>query len=173
MNTIENIMTRKSIRKYTDKIVSEEDIKTILKAGMAGPSAVNARCWKFVIVENKEKLAQMHEINGAATKMLPNAAFAILVCGDLDKAFKKHPEFWVIDCSIATQNMILAANELGIGSVWLGTWPMEAKMEGQKKLFDLPDNLVPHSIVAFGYPDEDPDKSSKPEYEEDKVIFVK
>ncbi len=170
MELSEVLLKRRSVRRFLEESVSDGDIDALLHAAMSGPSACNKTPWDFYVVSNKEAL---EGLRGAAHYSNIEAPLAIVVCGDLDKAFKKHPEFWVIDCSIATQNMILAANELGIGSVWLGTWPMEAKMEGQKELFDLPDNLVPHSIVAFGYPDEDPDKSNKPEYEEDKVIFVK
>lgn len=171
MNTIDAIMKRKSIRKFTEQEISKEDIHTILKAGMAGPTAVNKRDWKFIAVTDKEVLAKMAEGNGRAADPLKGAALGILVCGDMEKAFERARDFWVVDCSIACQNMILAAEDLGIGSVWLGTWPNGAKMYAQKRNFDLPVNIYPHSIIAFGYPAEDPDRSAKPEFEEDKVIY--
>ena len=68
--------------------------------------------------------------------------------------------------------MILAAHAMGIGSVWLGTWPQEHKVSAQKALFDLPDSIVPHSIIAFGYPREDSAKE-KLLYEPGRVHFEK
>ena len=172
MNTLEAIMNRKSIRKYTDRPISQEDIMTILKAGMAGPSCVNARDWYFVVTQDSDKLNQMADANGRPAEPLRKAKLGILVCGDLNRAFPRAKDYWVIDASIACQNMILAAEELGIGSVWLGTWPQMERVEAQRKLFDLPEHLVPHSIIAFGWPDENPDKSEKPEYEPEQVRFV-
>ena len=172
MNTIDNILTRTSIRKYTDRPISEDDIRTILKAGMSGPTAVNARDWSFIVVTDREILAKMADTNGRPAQMLREAALGILICGDLERAFSRAPEFWVIDGSIAGQNMILAAKDLGIGSVWLGTWPMMDRVKAQAELFGLPETQVPHSIIAFGYPAEDPAVKG-PEYEEDRVHFNK
>lgn len=97
-----------------------------------------------------------------------SSAMSILVCGDLDRAFSRAPEYWVVNGSIAAQNMILAAEDLGIGSVWLGMWPQEDKVTIQKEYFHLPDHIVPHSVIAFGYPDEVKD-GEHPDYEEDRV----
>ena len=99
------------------------------------------------------------------------AAAAILVCGDLDRAFPLVPDFWVIDAAIAAQNMTLAANDLGIGSVWLGTWPDEKRVKRQAAIFQLPETIVPHSILALGYPAEDIDmRAVRPSrYEENRV----
>ena len=103
--------------------------------------------------------------------MLNQAAAAILVCGDLDRAFPPAPDFWVIDAAIAAQNMTLAANNLGIGSVWLGTWPDETRVKRQAAIFQLPETIVPHSILALGYPAEDIDMHAvRPSrYEENRV----
>lgn len=173
MNTIDSILSRKSIRKFTEQTVSDEQLNTILKAGMAGPSAVNARPWSFLVVRDKETLNKMADGNGRAANPLRGAAVGILVCGDLERVFSRAPEYWVIDGAIAAQNMILAAHELGIGSVWLGTWPQQEKMEAQQALFSLPASVVPHSIIAFGYPAEDPDKSAKPDWEADRIHYEK
>lgn len=170
---MEAILRRKSIRKFTGEAISEEALQTILKAGMAGPSAVNARPWQFLVVRDPETLARMADCNGPAARPLKGAALGILVCGDLERAYPRARDYWVIDGAIAAQNMILAATELGIGSVWLGTWPQEEKIRGQQALFRLPDTLIPHSIIAFGYPAEDPDKSAKPEWEPALVHYEK
>ena len=80
------------------------------------------------------------------------------------------PDYWVIDGTIAAQNMILAARALGIGSVWLGTWPQMDRVEEQAKLFGLPATQIPHSIIAFGYP-ESPNVSEKQGFETDRVHY--
>ena len=163
METMQNILTRRSVRKFADKPIEPDKLHTILEAAMSGPCAVNAREWAFIVVTDREKLAQMAEANGRVARMLNQAAAAILVCGDLD--------FWVIDAAIAAQNMTLAANDLGIGSVWLGTWPDETRVKRQAAIFQLPETIVPHSILALGYPAEDIDmRAVRPSrYEENRV----
>lgn len=171
METMQNILTRRSVRKFADKPIEPDKLHTILEAAMSGPCAVNAREWAFIIVTDREKLAQMAEANGRVARMLNQAAAAVLVCGDLDRAFPPAPDFWVIDAAIAAQNMTLAANDLGIGSVWLGTWPDEKRVKRQAAIFQLPETIVPHSILALGYPAEDIDmRAVRPSrYEENRV----
>lgn len=170
MNTIEAIKTRSSVRKFTDQPISDADVHAILDAGMAGPSAVNARPFSFIVVKDREMLNKMADMNGNAANPMRGAALGILVCGDLERAYQGAPDYWVIDGSIAVQNMILAAHDLGIGSVWLGTWPQQNKMDGQKALFHLPEHIIPHSLVAFGYPEVKAEKG-RGFYEEDRVHF--
>ena len=152
MDAIQAIMTRVSTRQFTDQPIPEDVLHTILEAGMAGPSAVNVRPWSFVVVRDKDMLNRMADGNGRAAEPLRRATLGVLVCGDLQRAFDRAPDYWVIDGTIACQNMILAAHAMGVGSVWLGTWPQQEKMQAQKALFDLPEHIVPHSIIAFGYP---------------------
>ena len=172
MDAIHAIKTRISTRKFSDKPISDADLHAILEAGMSGPSAVNARPWSFLVVRDKDMLNKMADGNGRAAEPLRGADVGILVCGDLERAYQGAPDYWVVDGSIACQNMILAAHALGIGSVWLGTWPQENKIAAQKALFDLPEHIVPHSIIAFGYPLADSTKEKLP-YEEDRVHFEK
>lgn len=172
MDAIKNIMDRVSVRQFSEQPINDEDLQIILEAGMSGPSCKNTRDWSFVVVRDKEMLNKMADANGPPATPLRNAQLGILVCGDLERSFELAPEFWVVDGSIATQNMILAANALGIGSVWLGTWPHEDRMNAQAKLLGLPETKRPHSIVAFGYPKE---KSTKVKliWEEDRVHYEK
>ena len=116
-------MTRKNVRKFTNRPIKEEDVKTILHAAMSGPSCVNARDWSFLVTKKNDILQKMAEANGKPAQPLKKAQLGILVLGDLERAFKPAPDYWIIDGSIAAQNMILAAHALGIGSVWLGTYP--------------------------------------------------
>lgn len=162
-DVLDAIYSRCSVRQFTDKEIAPEDIKAILKAGMSGPSAVNARDWSFIVVTEKDMLGKMADINGPAADPLRGAKMGMLVCGDVEKSFEKAKDYWIVDGSIAAQNMILAAKSLGIGSVWLGTWPQIERVEGQAKLFGLPDNIKPHSIIAFGYPDA--------KFEQDKELW--
>ena len=169
MNTVDTILNRRSIRKYTDRKISEEDIRKILSCGMSGPSAVNARDRSFIVVDDKEALKNWAQASGRAGTIMEGSAMSILICADLSRSFSKAPEYWVINGSIAGENMILAAADLGIGSVWLGIWPQQDKVDIQKNYFNLPDDVVPHSIIAFGYPDEDKSGIPHKDYEEDRV----
>lgn len=172
MEAITAIKTRISTRQYSDQPIPDEALHTILEAGMSGPTAVNARPWSFIVVRDPVMLNKMADCNGRAAEPLRGAQLGILLCGDLTRAFTAAPDYWVVDGSIAAQNMILAAHAMGIGSVWLGTWPQENKIQAQKMLFDLPEHIVPHSIIAFGYPAQESTKE-KLLYEEDRVHFEK
>lgn len=173
MNTMETILCRRSVRTFSERAVSDADIHAILEAGMSGPSCVNARDWSFLVVKDRETLNRMADANGEPAAPLRGAAFAVLVCGDLERAFPKAREYWVIDGSIAAQNMTLAAAALGIGSVWLGTWPQMDRVAKQAALFRLPETVVPHSILAFGYPAvaDALTQVRKSRWEEDRVHF--
>ena len=171
---IEIIKNRKSVRKFTDQRISDEDLHTILEAAMSGPTACNARPWSFIVIRDKEMLEKTADANSQYSKPFKQANVGILICGDLDRAVKLAPEFWVIDGSIAIQNMILAAESLGIGSLWIGSWPVESYMNNLKELFNLPDTIVPHSLLALGYSNDEVSKNkTKKIYEEDRVHFEK
>ena len=110
MNTLDAILTRRSCREFTDKPIKSETLHQLLEAAMSGPSCVNARDWAFVVVTAPEKLAQMADANGRPAEPLRKAAACILVCGDLDRAFRFAKDYWVIDGAIAAQNICLAGH---------------------------------------------------------------
>ena len=170
MDALECIRSRISVRRFSDREISDEVLHAILEAGMSGPTAVNARPWSFIVVRDPETLNAMADGNCRAAQPLRGAKLGILVLGDLERAYKNAQDYWVVDGSIAAQNMILAAHAMGVGSVWLGTWPQQEKIAAQAALFNLPETQVPHSIIAFGYP-EAPDDKQKLLYEEDRVHF--
>ena len=171
--TVNTILKRRSIRKYTEQKVDEKTIKKVLACGMSGPTAVNARDWSFVVVDDLQKLQEWASVSGRAGNIMAGSAFSVLICCDGDRAFSRAPEYCIINSSIAGQNMILAAESLGLGSVWLGIWPQQEKIDAQKAYFNLPETVTPHSIISFGYPAEDRSGVPHKDYEEDRVHFNK
>ena len=160
MNTVEAIMSRHSVRAYTDEPITDAELKTILDAAVSGPCCVNAQDWDFIVVRDKETLNKMADANGRPADVLRKADVGILICGNLDRAFPPAKDYWIIDGAIAGENMTLAAWELGIGSVWLGTYPQMDRVENQAKLFGLPESIIPHSVIAFGHLD--PEEKLRP-----------
>jgi len=123
----------------------------LLKAGMYAPSARNLQPWYFIYTDKRKTLNELSEIHPYA-KMLKEATLAILVCGDLK--LEENLNYIIQDCSAATQNILLAATDLGLGSVWLGIQPREDRVKNMKSFFNLPDNIIPISLISIGYPDE-------------------
>lgn len=164
MSTYKVILNRRSIRKFKDEKISKEDQEKIVRAGMYAPSARNTRAWKFVVINDKELLVQLSEIHPYG-KMLSQAAFAILVCGD--NKLEDTEEYLAINGAAATQNMLLAAHYMEIGSVWLGVYPREKRMKGIAELLNLQDNFIPISLTAFGKADEE--KEFPQRFEEEKL----
>ena len=145
------ILTRRSIRKYKPQAVPDEIITELLTAAMCAPSAGNEQPWEFVVINDRKLLDKIPEFHPYAT-MLKEAPVAILVCGDLKR--EKHKGYWVQDCSAATENILIAVNEKKLGAVWLGIYPREERVAGLRKLLGIPENIVPFSLIAIGYPAE-------------------
>ena len=151
MDVIEAILTRRSIRKYTSQPVSDEQTEILLKSAMYAPSAVNKQPWHFLVFRNKtisKKIAAFHP----NAQMLKDASLGILVC--FDEKLQHDTGYGELDCSAATQNILLAAHGIGLGAVWIGIFPRKGRMESIKKLFSLPLNIIPFALIAVGYPDE-------------------
>lgn len=149
---MDSILKRRSIRKYKDIKVSDEVVEDLLRAAMAAPSAGNEQPWEFVVLRDKEVMKRITEIH-PYSKMLLNSDVAIVVCGNEEKEVFKG--YWVQDCSAATENILLAAQNMGLGAVWLGVYPIADRVEKIKELLGLPGNVIPLSIVPVGYPDEE------------------
>lgn len=145
-DAIENIMSRKSIRKYLPKPVEEEKVKILLKAGMAAPSGKDVRPWEFVVVTERSLLDTLAEALPYA-KMLRQAPLAIVVCGDTAKS-----SYWYLDCSAAAENILLAAEALKLGAVWTAAYPYDDRMAVVKKEIGLPENILPLCVIPVGYP---------------------
>ena len=158
---IENIMTRTSVRKYTDRKIEAEKVETLLRAAMAAPTAVNKQPWHFIVVDDPAVLDSLAG-RGQRGNMLRSAPLAIVVCGDFSKALDGvNREYWIQDTSAATENLLLAAHGLGLGAVWTGAWPNEQRCDNIRRVLDLPENIVPLNITIIGYPAENPAPKDK------------
>ncbi len=146
---MKEILERRSIRNYLELPVSDDDIEKLLRAAMAAPSAGNQQPWEFILIKDKKIMTDITKFH-PYSQMLNEAVLAIVVCADLDK--EKHVGYWVQDCSAATENILIEAQYLGLGSVWLGIYPREDRVKGLKKLLNLPERVMPLSIVSLGYP---------------------
>ncbi len=151
MKVMEAILKRRSIRQFTNQPIAKDDLTTLLRAAMMAPTARNCQEWEFIVVHNKETFKKMMHVHPYA-KMLEQADCAIVVCGNIQR--EHAPGYWMADCGAATQNILLAATALGIGSVWLGVYPNEERMNGLAQILGLPDYVKPLNIIALGYPNE-------------------
>lgn len=159
---MQNILARKSVRSFTQQAVSQEQIDTLLLAAMAAPTGKDMRPWKFVVVNDPEAMkALAAELPKA--KMLQEAPVAIAVCGDLSVVDKdgKPSTNWTFDCSAATENLLLAAESMGLGAVWTGVYPYDERLAAVKKALNLPDHIVPLSLVPVGHPKGNPQPKDK------------
>jgi nitroreductase len=164
MEVMEAILTRRSIRQFEDRPVPDELIEKLLRAAMNAPSARNSQPWYFIVLTNRQLLRQASTVNPYAG-MAAKAHLAILVCADT--RLEKSPGYWPVDCAAAVENMLLAAHGLGLGAVWTGVWPREERMDGFRRLFNLPEPVIAHSMVVVGYPAEQP--SPEDRYQPERV----
>lgn len=164
-DAIENIMNRKSVRKYLDKKVEDEKVTTILKAGMAAPSGKNIRPWELIVVTDRAVLDSMAAKLPNA-KMLQQAPLAIVVCGNTEKS-----SYWYVDCSAVTQNILLAAEALGLGAVWTATYPYEDRMQVVDSFMELPAEVQSLCVIPIGYPATP--SAPKDKWDETKVHYNK
>ncbi|MFC1733621.1 nitroreductase family protein [candidate division KSB1 bacterium] len=151
METLTAIFTRRSIRKYTKQVISQEFVVKLLEAAMHAPSARNLQPWQFIVINEREKLDDLSEIHPYG-KMLKEATLTILVCGD--RNLESNDAYLLQNCVASTQNILLAAHDLGLGAVWLGVYPREQRINDIRKYFNLPDHILPISLISLGYPAE-------------------
>ncbi len=163
---IENILTRRSIRKYQKRDIPEEELNIILECAFSAPSARNQQGWRFVIIRNREILTDISK-NIPHSLMLKEAPLAIVVCYEVVDEYQKL--YWVQDASASTENILLSANALGIGSVWCSVYPREEKINYIKNRCNLPDEIMPLCVVGLGYPDEDKEYQSR--FDTSKIIY--
>lgn len=153
MDVTKAILSRRSIRKYADEPISDEAVEALLRAAMHAPSGVNEQPWHFVVIKDRKILDAIPRISRTA-QMVKYAPLAIAVCAD--KNLEKFPGLWALDCSAATENILLAATARGLGAVWTAVYPFEDRIKGIKKLLNLPGEVIPLCVIPVGRPAETP-----------------
>ncbi|GFM37269.1 nitroreductase family protein [Desulfovibrio psychrotolerans] len=151
METLQAIHTRRSIRRYAPGKVGRDVVEELLRAGMAAPSAGNQQPWRFVVIEDRAVLERIPAIHPYAV-MASKASCAIMVCGD--PTAEKYPGNWMLDCSAAIQNILLALHDKGLGGVWCGLWPVEERVEAFRELVGVPEHIIPLALIPVGVPDQ-------------------
>lgn len=169
---IENIMTRCSIRNFKQQPVGDGKIDTLLRAGMAAPTSRDMQPWHFVVIKDaaaRERYAAMNQRHGDRIRKTP---LIIIVCGDTTRMQSgQSRDFWIEDCSAASENILLAAHALGLGAVWTSVYPEMRKVKAFSRNLNLPENLIPMSSIMIGYPDEAAEVKDK--WDESKITIWK
>ena len=153
MNTIKALMSRRSIRKFKNAPVNDNQIKVLLECALQAPSAGDGRPWHFVVIRDRQKLNAIADKIDGGNVMFKEAQVAILIIADPSK--EGFPGFYPQDCSCAAQNLQLAAHDLGLGTVWIALWSVKPRLDELKKIIKIPENLKPFAIFPIGVPAED------------------
>lgn len=169
MELSEVLLKRRSVRKFTDEPVSEDDIEKLLRAAMSGPSACNRRPWEFFVVTDAEKL---EELRMASRFSRMKAKLALVVCGDLSRTLPLQlAEYWIQDCSAASENILLRAADLGLGAVWCGIYPQKRAEKKVREALSLKEKQVPLNIIWVGHPAEFPEPGDW--FDEKRIHYIK
>lgn len=147
-----NIITRTSIRNFTEQGISDDIKIALLHAGMAAPSGVNKQPWEFILIDDKDIL---NALAGSLpyAKMTANAPMAIAICGNSDRFLDDEDStLWVQDLSAASENILLAAHSFGLGAVWTCLYPHEDRMSAASRILRLKEGIIPFNLIPIGYP---------------------
>lgn len=162
------LQSRRSIRKYTEEPVSKEDIDLLMHAAMSGPSACNKMPWEFYVVTDE---AVLEKLRNASRYSKIYAPLAIVVCGSLSRALPSQlAPYWIQDCSAATENILLAATDLGLGTVWCGIHPQKRAEERVREALDLTEKQIPLNIIYVGHPDQV--QEPRDQYKETYIHYI-
>ena len=153
MDTLTAIRTRRSVREYSEKPVSDKDIELLLRAAMAAPSANNTQPWEFVVIKSREKIQEAVE-KTVFPALAKSAPLAILTC--VDTKLEGLKDSGVLALSACTQNLLLAAHASGLGAVWTASYPREERMQKMRNFLGLPEHIIPMALVVIGHPKEVP-----------------
>ena len=149
------IFGRRSVREFLPRAVEQREIAALLEAAMAAPSARAAYPAEFIVLDDPD-------VRKGIAEFLPNGSFlakaplGFVVCGDLSRACHGELSYMIQDCSACVENLLIAAHLLGLGACWLGVHPNAARVENIRKFFHLPENIIPISAVAVGWPSKNP-----------------
>lgn len=148
---IENIMTRTSVREFTGRAIGSDTLEAIVRAGMAAPTGANQQPWAFVVVSDRAALDSLAAADPWAN--LKTAAAAIVVCGDMQRKMDgAFGEYWIQDCSAASENILLAAHAYGLGGVWYGVYPATEFGPAIRQALGMPGYITPLNVIALGHP---------------------
>ena len=168
MEVKEALLKRRSVRKFTDEKVSDEQINELLHAAMSGPSACNKTPWEFYVIRDSEKLSSVKK---ASLFSRFNSSLAIVVAGNLSRALPAPiTDYWIQDCSAAIENILLRATDLGLGTVWCGAFPQKRVEDNLHGVLELPEDHIPLAIVHVGYPEETPEP--RDQYDSERVHYI-
>lgn len=163
---MKEIFSRRSIRRFTDEPLSDAHLEKLLRAAMNAPSACNEQPWEFVVIKNRDIFKEIRTFQRFSAP-LDTAACTIVVCGDTTR--QRFDGFWIQDCSAATENLLLEAEHLGLGAVWMGLHPIKHWTDRMSALLKLPEKVIPLGIIAVGHPAEHPAPADR--YQPDRVHF--
>jgi nitroreductase len=166
------IKDRRSIRKFDpSKQVTREQMNILLEAAMLAPSARNLRPWEFIAVTTRKILDEIPKIHANAA-MCSTATAAIIIVALPQELFGEDlaAGYFSQDCGAATQNILLRAVEIGLGTCWCGVYPREERIQPLRELLNIEAPKVPFCVIAVGTPDESP--SQRGFFEADKVTYV-
>ncbi|RPI05751.1 MAG: nitroreductase family protein [Ignavibacteriae bacterium] len=142
---------RKSVRNYTGEPVTQNDVEMLLRAAMAAPSAVNCQPWEFIVVTDRKTLDALGDAL-PYTKMIFKAGAAIIVCAVPATAHKQLAEYAVIDSTLASQNILLAAEAIGLGAIWTAAYPYPDRMHSVRTILNIPLEVIPLNVIPIGRP---------------------
>ncbi len=164
------IHTRKSVRSFTGESINKSDLENIIRAGMAAPTAVNMQPWSFVVITQRKVLDEL-AVGLPYAKMLTTAGAAIIVCAEPDKAFEQSKDLAVIDASLASENILLAIEALGLGGVWTAAYPYADRMRHVGSVLNIPEEVLPLNVIPIGVPSGDNKPQDK--YQKEKIHWEK
>jgi nitroreductase len=151
-DTLKTIFSRKSVRTFKSETVPKEKLELLIRAGMAAPTAVDKRPWEFIVVTDRTVLKQLADALPFA-KMADKGAAAIIVGGDVRKQWGgMDSDYWIMDCSAATENILLAAESMGLGAVWTAVYPEESRIRTVRQILGIPSHIVPLNLIPLGVP---------------------
>ena len=162
-----SIFHRISVRKYESREVEQEKVELMLRAAMAAPSACNQQPWEFYVVTDKEVISRLSEAS-PYTKCAKGAPLVFVPCFRTEGAA---PDYFNIDMSASVENLLLEADELGLGAVWMGIAPIEDRMETVREILDIPDHLQAFALVPCGYPAEE--RAQQDRYDESRIHYIR
>jgi nitroreductase len=150
-DTLTIIAQRKSVRHFTDQSLTDKQFEILLRAAMAAPSAKNIQAWEFIVITDRIMLDKMGESLPYA-KMLIQAPAAIVVCGNVSKYTPESELNWVSDCAAATENILLAAEAIGLAAVWTASFPYPERIAAVREAVkNMPEEIVPLAVIPVGY----------------------